>query len=316
MRMFLCLLLLATSLSVLSAATCSQCPQDQMCGFIDCGGCQGGSFCTMTVCHPTLGHPCNCFNGDCQTKTCGGCCQDAHCSYTGCTGWVCPPNRLPVRPSAAGAVPCANCVDESFDAGVSQGFITVRRTADMPVRLADLRVNISKTGQFDGAAFAIQNTSAAGLVALVTRWDYSDGLPKDTCSGVTTEIWDSWYTDRSFLVGGGRVEEATRTLVRGRDGRTVQSLVVTIEYAEFEDGSRFGLDVNSVRDALRDKRAAILSTYEMIARANTAGASEAEINHLLDTISSPGTGELKLIRAEKGIAGVLEEIGKIRRLPW
>jgi len=146
-----------------------------------------------------------------------------------------------------------------------------------------------------GGSYVLRNNSGAGLVTLVTSWSFegNSGTPH------ATDVIDSWASDSAFLAPGSEASEDLRFLVLPHSGEVIRRVTGTVLYAEFDDGNRLGLGVNTIGPNLQSQRTEMLAAYKQLLDMIQSGSDYKAIATYLQT--TPGLRWLNDTYGSKGL---------------
>jgi len=146
-----------------------------------------------------------------------------------------------------------------------------------------------------GGSYVLRNNSGAGLVTLVTSWSFegNSGTPH------ATDVIDSWASDSAFLAPGSEASEDLRFLVLPHSGEVIRRVTSTVLYAEFDDGNRLGLGVNTIGPNLQSQRTEMLAAYKQLLDMIQSGSDYKAIATYLQT--TPGLRWLNDTYGSKGL---------------
>jgi hypothetical protein len=287
---------------------------------------------------------CDTTPGSCSYDQCNQCCTEfpdgsAQCFYSGCPGYSCPQSpsaplsnvtpelehrahvagpehgasRLGGAPVQLSASNCEGCASRPIDFGPETLGVTgeLLIPPDVPLDYSALRLHLRSNGAVSAGSYTLKNSSRLGLVTVVTRWQFRGENP-GSAPATSTQVIDSWQSDRAFLAPAAQQVENFSLFVRTPQGERVQGVVATVVYAEFEDGTRVGPEATTMGANLRSQRQRILAAYHDLLERIRAGVPDRDLEEYIQT--THGIKWLTLVREKEGWAGVVAEISKPRHL--
>lgn len=321
---------------------CPNCPQNCVCPCEACGPCNAGQFWVSCTC---CGAGCSTNSGVCSVGTdCTYCCQPSggklHCTYVGCAGQSCPgsygpeqargstrasevrllnvalPASRPCNNPLSGQVEqpkCDNCTAHVINLGPNANgqMATLLAPRDVPLDFSALQMNLGESGGIQGGSYLLRNNSGAGLVTLVTSWNF-EGINPASGGPNATDIIDSWASDAAFLAPGSEALEEIRFEIHTHSGEVVRRLTGTVVYAEFDDGTRVGPAAGTTAPRLREQRLKMLAAYKELLQMIQSGSDLKEIATYIQ--ERPSLTWLNAVHGGEGLKGFVAEITKPRHL--
>jgi hypothetical protein len=156
------------------------------------------------------------------------------------------------------------------------------------------------------AMLKIRNRGASPLVSLVSVVTYTG--TKGSEISVTLLI-DSWHLDYGSI-GPGATGEVSTPTVQGKEA--VAKVVVRPVYAEFEDGTHFGIQAATTKACLAGYHVKKLDDMKAVLAAYTSSGEDG-LRHALKE-KRKDLLWLEPILERQGVAVVLTELTKERRL--
>ena len=218
---------------------------------------------------------------------------------------------LLVRASAAASLP----------AGVQ-----IEVPADIPLHLTNFRYDPSPSGM-TAFHYDVQNASGQGLVAMEVRWQTQLAAGP---GAVVTNRDDRWVTGQ---LAAGQMERFQVTNVPNHAPSTnaaqskqaterLSGMVGTITYAEFEDGTRVGVDAATIGKEIDAARRTAIATYARFLDTFSAGGSEALMQalrqqnaaHDQNSAAQEATARLLGILNDQGTDAAVQELQRVAAL--
>lgn len=255
----------------------------------NCGSCNSGNFTVQCQCHDvpktftctSCTVPVNCSQPVCccgiNTKGQHYCSSASCAGYTGCTAGVFSHGPLVASTSNLGVAAALFQTGEiiNLDAPVDIN------AASSGIDISDFKLNINHQG-ISGATFTIHNDSGKALVAYVIGIDfYWVNSPNKPCHGSVSE--DSWFLNAEALAPGGLEPGRFATGITPNGTVSLARVVVSVELAEYSDGSVTGTNAAALQVKVAAARRDELSIQQHYAGMLKTGASPESVGQQIKT---------------------------------
>lgn len=317
MRKLLFLTFVTSCILALPILAHADCSASQNCGF-----CNAGQFTVQCQCKDSQGYVCtNCSPPNPCSSGVGCCCalvgtppnQRTACAsfscYGGgtCTTQVNRPSNDLIASNSQDSVAAAL---QSIDSGPKildlEPEIEIANDPSWGVEISNVVLNISSE-KISGATYTIRNVSGKPLIAFQANIDFYWDQGGKPCTGGNTE--DSWFLNQSILQPGEAEEVHFNKTIIPNKPTHLHHIVVSLEYANFSDGSITGRKPEAVAQVLNRNRHEKLVLQQEYAQAIRSGLTNDEISKKLQDDMTKGIQNPARRTALIQLNSVLKDLG-------
>jgi len=264
----------------------ADCSASQNCGF-----CNSGSFTASCQCHDGSGWVCDkCDPPNPCTSTGCGCGVVTQTGKTYCSSFSCGgsgtcltqvfPHSTELVASTSPAVPAAVAVAQQDEvAGPRilnlEPTIEIVNSTGSEVSISDFKLAVDSE-KISGATYTIRNNSEKALIAFSTGLDfYWDISPDKPLHARSTE--DGWFLNGLVLKPGEEEQAHFMSGLTPSKPMHLLRVVVSVDYAQFSDGSTVGRNATVVGAKFNESRRIKLDVQQHYASLLKSGAAVASI---------------------------------------
>ena len=266
----------------------ADCSASQNCGF-----CNSGSFTASCQCHDGSGFVCTKCDPPNPCTATGCCCGvvtqtgKTYCSSFSCGGTgTCLTQMFPhmtgLVASTSPTVPASSAVGQADEvAGPKilnlEPAIEIVNSSGSEVTISDFKLALDSE-KISGATYTIRNNSEKPLIAFSTGMDfYWDISPDQPLHASSTE--DGWFLNGLVLKPGEEEQAHFMSGLTPSKPMHLLRIVVSIDYAQFSDGSMVGRNAATVGAKFNESRRIKLDVqhhYADLLKSGTAAGAVAE----------------------------------------